>query len=293
MDNARFAPSFFRKPFGAVKCGSKIVLRVEINSHQPASEVILRLWKDNDREERKTMYLTKLIGDRQIYQLEIVAPNRPGWVWYYFIIKIGEDTFYYGNNPENLGGVGQIYHHQPPSYQITVHKDGALTPHWFKDAVMYQIFVDRFYNGHQDGQLLNAKKHCIFYSTWHEKPYYRKDPATGKTVCFDFYGGNLLGVMKKLPYLKELGINVIYFNPIFEAASNHKYDTGNYKKIDSMYGDNELFKKLCTAAKELGIYIILDGVFSHTGSDSIYFNKYGHYPYGSLPISPITLLQLV
>ena len=270
--------AFYRHPFGAVKCGERIILRIEINSTQPANAVTLRIWKDNSIEEKITMYVTQLIGSKQIYQAEINAPSRPGWLWYYFIIKIGDKTYYYGNNSENLGGLGGIYHHQPPSYQITVYSKSTSTPNWFKDAVMYQIFVDRFYNGHHDGQLLNPKKHCILYSDWHEKPYYRKDPATGKTVCFDFYGGNLLGVIKKLPFLKDLGINVIYFNPIFEAASNHKYDTGDYKKIDSMYGNNELFKRLCATAKELGIYIILDGVFSHTGSDSIYFNKYGRYP---------------
>lgn len=269
--------TFYRYPFGAVQCEEKITLRLEVNSTQTANAVILRIWI-NDKEEKINMYITQLIGNRQVYQAEVTAPSSAGWLWYYFIVKLDDEIYYYGNNQEGLGGIGETWRQQPPSYQITVYNQSTKTPHWYKDAVMYQIFVDRFLNGHQDGQLLNPKQHCIIYQDWYEKPYYRKDPETGKTICFDFFGGNLMGVIKKLPYLKELGISIIYFNPIFEAASNHKYDTGDYKKIDSMYGNNELFKQLCTKAKELGIYIILDGVFSHTGSDSIYFNKYGHYP---------------
>jgi len=93
-----------------------------------------------------------------------------------------------------------------------------------------------------------------------------------------FFGGNLQGVIDKLGYLKELGIAVIYLNPIFEAPSNHKYDTSDYKRIDPMFGSNEKFKELCEKAGRMGISIILDGVFSHTGSDSLYFNRYGNYP---------------
>ncbi len=269
---------FFRDPFGAVRCGQKIKLSLEICSVLPPDKVVLRLWKYGTTEEKVPMYLVTGMGDKMIFSCEITAPQSPGLLWYYFIVTLNGVTLYYGNNGANLGGSGQVYRHQPPSFQVTVYKKDLSTPHWFKDAVMYQIFVDRFFNGNEDGQLLNLKKRCYLYDHWEETPYYRKDPETGKTVCFDFFGGNLLGVMKKLPYLKDLGINTIYFNPIFEAPSNHKYDTADYKKIDAMFGDNELFKELCQRAGKMGISIILDGVFSHTGSDSIYFNKEGHYP---------------
>ncbi|MBM7854150.1 4-alpha-glucanotransferase [Desulfohalotomaculum tongense] len=224
------------------------------------------------------MQLSEDDDNKKIYQGEIITPSTPGLLWYFFIIHINGKTFYYGNNADNFGGIGQIYKHQPPSYQVTVYKEDLSVPHWFKESVMYQIFVDRFYNGHDGGQMLNPKQKCYVYNNWHDTPYYRTDPDSGKTVCYDFFGGNLLGVIKKLSYLKELGINIIYFNPVFEAPSNHKYDTANYKKIDPMFGDNMLFKELCSKAKEMGISIILDGVFSHTGSDSIYFNKEGTYP---------------
>ena len=269
--------NLFRSPFGAVPCGTQIDLALEINSsHQPA-QVFLRLWKYG-QEEKIPMQLAEARDNRRLYRVSIEAPEKHGLLWYYFLVVQGGRTLYYGNNTRQLGGIGQLYDHEPPSYQVTVYQPTAATPHWFKDAVMYQIFVDRFCNGYQEGKILNPKQHCVIYPNWQATPRYGQDPLTGKTVCYDCFGGNLYGVIKKLPYLKELGITVIYLNPIFEAASNHKYDTGDYKRIDPMFGDNALFQELCAKAKGLGISIILDGVFSHTGSNSVYFNQDGHYP---------------
>ena len=101
--------------------------------------------------------------------------------------------------------------------------------------------------------------------------------AHGEIARWDFYGGNLRGVIEKIPYLSELGITIIYFNPIFESVSCHKYDVGDYEKIDRMLGSEEDFKELCIKAKKNGIRVILDGVFSHTGENSKYFNKFGNY----------------
>lgn len=225
------------------------------------------------------MALVEEEGERQVYEASFSTPGVPGLLWYFFIIDKGGNTYYYGNNRHCLGGIGEVYFCEPPSYQITVHKRDLVTPHWFKEAVMYQIFVDRFYNGYEGGRIMHPKPNSTIYTDWWEDiPVYNRDPETGKIISYDFFGGNLYGVLKKLPYLQELGVSVIYLNPIFESPSNHKYDTSDYKKIDPMFGDNELFQTLCREAKELGIAIILDGVFSHTGSDSIYFNKKGNYP---------------
>ncbi len=270
---------YYRNPFGTVPCNHKILLKIKIRSKKPPKRVILRLWH-NGREKKIEMKLIEKKDEVKIYCTHISAPAKPGLLWYYFIItKQNHTTIYYGNNPQCLGGIGQVYCHEPPSYQITVHKEDLCTPNWFKEAVIYQIFVDRFYNGNEDGRILNPKKRKAIYHKWNEAvPLYCRDPETGKIIAYDFFGGNLLGVIKKLPYLKKLGVNVIYFNPIFESPSNHKYDTSDYKKIDPMFGNNQLFKELCSLAGEMGISIILDGVFSHTGSDSIYFNKEGNYP---------------
>jgi 4-alpha-glucanotransferase len=267
----------FRSPFGAVSCNQKIVLRLHVAAEVEPKQVILRLWLDEIGETKVVM---SAVGDAtpRVYQAQVAAPATPGILWYYFIVTSGDKSYYYGNNSASLGGIGQLSGEIPPAYQVTVYREGTVTPEWFKEAVMYQIFVDRFYNGEERQQVLNPKKGSLLHSHWDNVPYYIRDVDTKKIVAFDFFGGNLRGVMAKLPYLKELGITVIYFNPIFEAASNHRYDIADYKKIDPMLGDNELFAALCAQAGEMGISIILDGVFSHTGSDSIYFNREGNYP---------------
>ena len=267
---------FYRSPFGAVTCNQEVILKIEVL--KPVDKVILRLWKDGS-EELMEMRLVEIQGTKRNYEIKIKAPAKPIQLWYFFIIYLEGKKYYYGNFT-NYGGIGLTQEWEPPSYQITVFEERATTPQWFKESIMYQIFVDRFFNGNEDKKIINKKenKYDYHYPAWEEdvKPY-RINKKTGEIKGFDIYGGNLLGVIKKLPYLKELGINILYLNPIFEAPSNHKYDTADYKKIDPMFGDNETFKTLCLKAKELGINIILDGVFSHTGSDSIYFNKEGTY----------------
>jgi cyclomaltodextrinase len=267
--------SFFRRPFGAVPCKTTIVLQLEISFPDPVDSVFLRLWKSDTGEEKVEMFLSENHRGRKVFCTEITALSKPGWIWYYFIISLGNRTYYYGNNEKKLGGKGRIWeNNDPPGYQITVFsKETPLPPQWFREAIIYQIFVDRFYNSQET---MVVKKDCYIHAQWDDQPVYMVHPYTGEYI-FDFFGGNLAGVIQKISYLKELGINTIYFNPIFESPSNHKYDTGNYKKIDSMYGNNEIFAQLCKQAEEKGINIILDGVFSHTGSDSIYFNRYGNY----------------
>ncbi|MDS1029364.1 glycoside hydrolase family 13 protein [Bacillota bacterium LX-D] len=272
--------AFYRLPFGAVPCETKILLQIEVTSVETINNVYLRVWKSLEAQEEKIpMVLAKESGQKKIYQAQVTAPPKPNVLWYYFMLNVGDRTYYYGNNVFKRGGIGQIWQTTSlPSYQITVYKKDFTVPQWFKEGIMYQIFVDRFYNGGEDGKFLDCKKNSYFHSHWDETPFYMFHPYTGKVIGFDYFGGNLQGISQKLSYLKELNINTIYLNPIFEAASNHKYDTGDYKKVDSMYGTEKTLHALCTEAKKLGINLILDGVFSHTGSDSIYFNKEGSYP---------------
>jgi 4-alpha-glucanotransferase len=268
---------FYRNPFGAVPSGKKLMLRLKADSSLPIQTVVLRTWKHTGEEEKFEMIETIHDSNIRIFEVCIDVPEVPGLFWYYFIIHELTKTYYYGNNNEHWGGIGQLYEYPPYSYQVTVYKKDFETPAWFKDCVMYQILVDRFYNGSDDGSILNEKKNSIIHENWYDLPCYMPDSKTGKYLNNDFFGGNLSGIIKKLPYLKELGIDVIYLNPIFEASSNHKYNTGDYMKVDEMFGDNKAFTDLCETAGKLGISIILDGVFSHTGSDSVYFNKEGNY----------------
>ncbi len=272
----------FRSPFGAASCHTEITLRLLIVAPQcPATGLVdavqLRLWQEGLGETIIDMRLWKETQDRHLYEGVFTTASVPGVLWYYFIVRQGGQIFYYGNNAAEIGGVGQICSSPPPSYQISTYLPGTVTPGWFKQAIVYQIFVDRFYNGLPSGEFLNPRPGSLLHAHWQDTPVYTRDMDTGAILAYDFFGGNLAGVMAKLPYLAELGVTAIYFNPVFAAPSNHKYDTADYKTIDPMFGDNAQFSQLCARAKSLGIAVILDGVFSHTGSDSLYFNKEGTY----------------
>ncbi|WP_196594392.1 4-alpha-glucanotransferase [Pectinatus sottacetonis] len=264
--------AYYRHPVGAAATDNTVYLGIDININTPIETISLRLWQENNGE--KIFILSPAEENKNHYFVNIKTPHKGCLLWYYFIIKTKEKILFYGNNPEHLGGKGRIYEHVPPSFQITVYRFDAVTPTWFKHSIMYQIFPDRFY---RKGNTIIAKKNAVYHADWHDQPCYYKDVDTKEIISYDFFGGNIAGIMEKLSYLKELGISVIYLNPVFESASNHHYDTGNYHKIDPILGTNEDFTALCAKAKQMGIHIIIDGVFSHTGSDSIYFNRYNNY----------------
>ena len=269
---------YYRKPFGAVPCNTDVELRLIIDASRSVEEVLLRLWSDGGGEKTITMTSQMPSDGKRVYRAVFTSPANPGLLWYYFLVKSRGNIYYYGNNLQRTGGVGEISRIPPSSYQITVHKKDVKTPDWFKNTVVYQIFVDRFYNGNEDGKIMNLKPGSLIHASWENNPIYIRERVDGGILAYDFFGGNLKGIIAKLPYLKELGIGVVYMNPIFEAPSNHKYDTADYKNIDPMFGTNEIFRNLCEQGKKQGMAVILDGVFSHTGSDSVYFNREGHYP---------------
>lgn len=270
--------SFYRSPFGAVPVLEKVKLRLSGTLLPTAIRVSLRLWREGVGEDvipLKPMTVPEKRDD--VWEAEFVAGERPGLIWYYFIVEHPEGLRYYGNNMQRLGGLGQMQMEVPYSWQMTVHLRDLSVPEWFQKGIIYQIFPDRFRKGKSDEKKSKTKKNSFLYGHWEDDPLYIKDPTTGSILRWDFHGGNLEGIIEKLPYLKELGISILYLNPIFEAASNHRYDTGDYKKIDPMLGSETTYQNLCQKAEEMGIRVILDGVFSHTGSDSRYFNREGNY----------------
>ncbi len=265
----------YRIPTGAVPTGSSVTIAIEAECDEPVSSVTLRLFRWG-QEERIAMTLDSEICHR--YTATVSVGDTPGLCWYDFVIVAGNQTYYYCNNPEGLGGEGYI-HTQPIAngYQITVYDKDYQTPAWFRESIMYQIFPDRFFGEHPNGEIPKKRPEYAIHYDWYEPLAGHRHPFEDGPACDDFYGGNLKGIQAKLPYLKSLGVSVLYLNPIFDAYSNHKYDTADYKTIDPMFGTEEDFHALCQTAETLGIRIILDGVFSHTGADSIYFNKYGNY----------------
>ena len=268
---------FYRSPFGAATCDALVKLRLDVSGVEDISNIKLLVRKDGMNVEDFDMGFEFKNKGVSTYAIDIKMPCNPYIVWYFFAVITEHETIYYGNNEKTLGGKGVKYQHKNPlPFQITVYKPTYNTPKWYRESIVYQIFVDRFFNGNLDGKVSNPKPQSFIHSNWSDTPFYVKN-GRGEIVKWDFYGGNIRGVIEKLDYLKELGVGCIYMNPIFEAASNHKYDTGDYKKIDPMFGDENDIERLCALAGDRGIKIVLDGVFSHTGSDSIYFNKEGKY----------------
>ena len=251
--------SEYKKPFGAVRCSTEVYYTVKSNS----ADKIVVFGFDKTYEMHKT---------NDMFTVTVEVPDEPCLVHYYFEIS-ERDKKHYIVPKEGTGGEGIISNTVSNKFQLTIYENEPV-PKWFKGAVMYQIYVDRFYRPVKNPEL---KANILYHSSWNDKPIYIFD-SKSRIVKWDFFGGSLKGVIEKLDYIKSLGVDIIYLNPIFEASSNHKYDTGDYFKIDPMYGDDSILKELIEKAKQKDINIILDGVFSHTGDDSIYFNKFSNYP---------------
>lgn len=275
MGNKLFHDSrnvYYRSPKGAVATESRIRLAIDIEEIEVDS-IKVHIWQSQSGTICRPMEPSS--WDKNHYIIDLEMPTEGCVCWYYFVIHMTDGNLcYYGNNTKQLGGIGQVYTQEPKAFQITVFKRGVKTPDWFKQSIMYQIFPDRFY---RSGDKIIEKDHAVIHCDWNEAPMYYKDPDTKEIIYYDYFGGNIQGIREKLAYLKDLGISVIYFNPIFKSRGNHHYDTADYHQVDPMFGTNEEFAKFCKVADELDIKIILDGVFSHTGSDSIYFNKYGKF----------------
>ena len=264
----------YRDPIGPVPAGASVTIRFLCDE---AEHVTLRTWDGG--EARYPMQQTR----EHLFESTILVPEKPMLFWYDFIIhRPGGDTRY-GTSYDQLGGVGACYEGQPSSYQITVYDPAYQTPEFLRHAVVYQIFPDRFFRDEKAGHPGRSRKikaahpEAVFHKKWDEAPFLDPDPVTGDNRALDFFGGTLRGIAEKLDELQELGVTVLYLNPIFRARTNHRYDTGDYAEIDPILGDRKAFDGLIRAAKARGMRVMLDGVFSHTGSDSLYFNRYGRY----------------
>ena len=198
------------------------------------------------------------------------APGEGELCWYVFRLTRWDGTLSYlgknGLRPDRDGAA---------RWQLTVYEDTG-TPDWFGLGVTYQIFPDRFRRtGTPDVSGMVGRR--WLHESWDDQPVFRPD-EDGQITNRDFFGGSLAGITEKLDYLQSLSVTTLYLNPIFEAASNHRYDTADYRAIDPLLGDEETFRTLCREAHKRGMRVMLDGVFNHTGSRSRYFNADGFYP---------------
>ncbi|PKM73773.1 MAG: alpha-glycosidase [Firmicutes bacterium HGW-Firmicutes-16] len=255
-------------PFGAVTEGTTV--RFGLRTSQALNITAMKLVVINDTEGKvSTFELTPVWTERSYSRFEgsFTFENK-GLFWYHFIAIIdGAERVI----EKKINGAS-IASGEPSSWQQTVYLPDYTTPEWIMGGAFYHIFVDRF----KKTVDREPKNGIILRNDWGGVPYYKPD-ENGEIRNNDFFGGNLDGVREKLAYLHELGITCIYLSPIFEAASNHKYDTADYLKIDPAFGGEETFRSLCYEAGELGIRVICDGVFNHTGSDSVYFNRNGTF----------------
>lgn len=267
----------YRAPFGAVPAGTRVTLRLRTAS-KGASRVALYLHtSDQFGQPIGTSHrsMKRTAGKRYDLWTTTVTPPSIGVYTYTFQIKQGGRTAWYAPTTGRTGGVGHALNgkKEPDSaFRITAYDPGFKAPAWAPRAVIYQIFPDRFYNGDpsNDRAVMDPQYdgvHPVIHTSW-------SDPPLGGS---DFFGGDLQGILDKLPYLKDLGVTALYLNPIFLAPSNHKYDTSDYFTVDPHFGTTQTLLDLLKAAHDAGIHVILDGVFNHTGSDSIYFNRYGHF----------------
>lgn len=274
--------SEYRSPFGAVQLGGTVVLGIDVWG-EDAVGATLRVWTDERGEELLPM--EGACEDDRVHYSVSYTPAQTGVVWYSFDLAASDGaTWRYGAREGWTTGEGDFAYGNPPSFQLTVYVPRQTQPDWYKNGIVYQVFPDRFARGadwrERAEKALAAHREGparVLVEDWDTPPAYKKS-EDGDILEWDFYGGTLRGVREKLDYLADLGVTVIYLNPIFEAASNHRYDTADYLRIDPMLGDEEEFCALAREARERGISIMLDGVFNHCGQDSRYFNRYGNYP---------------
>lgn len=257
--------------------GTPCLLIFKIPREYGITRASLFIKNDNEqdfREEELTWTFTSL--DLDYYEASLPV-KETGLFWFYARLHgFGGDYLVV-----RRGSKAVIDHEYAgfDSFQFTVYSSDMTTPDFIKGGLFYHIFVDRFYKGHTDApdnKPYNEERPVVRRSDWGGEPVFKPD-ENGEILNNDFFGGNIAGITEKLPYLESLGVTCLYLSPIFEAYSNHKYDTSDYSKIDSMFGDEEDFKRLCEAAKEHGMRVILDGVFNHTGADSVYFNRFQTY----------------
>ncbi len=279
----------YRQPFGAVPTGTDITLRFRTFAGD-VTGVKARFY-DTAQQQQTVLPLTKVTTipgetfDYDIWELQLTAPNYLTILYYRFVVNDGTDIAYYEDDSLYDGGLGRVYDASPDiSWQIDVYDPVFDTPDWFKDAVVYQIFPDRFRNGVDTNDPISG---TFFYNetpgtlTAPQWNYPVPDPRVAGewegSYSKLFYGGDLQGIIDKLDYLHEMGVTALYLNPIFESPSNHKYDATDYSLIDDAFGDVQTFITLTQELHSRGMHLILDGVFNHTSSDSIYFDRYQRY----------------
>ncbi|MBO5939458.1 MAG: glycoside hydrolase family 13 protein [Clostridia bacterium] len=261
---------------GAFSVDEIIDFTVEAPRKLGASAVVLRICKDGEQDRDFPFLFTKTSEGIDEYRLslsckELCGKEEQGLFFYELLFLRGFDTLFTStHNQVDF----TLQSHSEQRFALSVYRSDYSVPAWFSGRIMYHVFVDRFCRG--EGAV-TTRDDVILNKDWENGiPQYAEQ--NGDSLANNmFFGGNLWGIAEKIPYLKSLGVGILYLSPIFRAYSNHKYDTGDYLEIDGMFGGEEAFRHLLRCAREADIRIILDGVFNHTGNNSRYFDRFSEY----------------
>ncbi len=260
----------YKDPFGTLTPGQRCRLHIKIPVTVPTTQVQCLLQRENGEACRQfPLELSGRDGAYEIYSGDMCI-DEPGLYFYYFYISKPDGGFrLFRQGSDTNMEAGDLW-------QISCIPAEFTTPDWAKGAVIYQIFPDRFCKSGQV-DLTGKLEPYILHKDWNEEVFWQPT-EDGEVLNNDFYGGNFQGITEKLDYLADLGVEILYLNPISKSFSSHRYDTGDYKTPDPMLGTEADFAALCQAAHKRGMKVVLDGVYSHTGSNSLYFNKEGTFP---------------
>lgn len=261
---------------GAFSADERVRFSVSAPRKLGVFSIVLRINSDGDEYKDIPLDFTSIEDGNDVYATEISASklgiNKGGLLFYEFLLLRGEHTLFTSsiNNSDF-----ELKTHSDRKFSLLIYRSDFSVPKWFGNGIMYHIFVDRFAKGDVEP---TGRDDIEINDDWEngipQFAQYQGAPLKNNM----FFGGNLVGICDKLDYIASLGTSVIYLSPIFKAYSNHKYDTGDYSVVDDMFGGEDALLELIEKAGKRGIKIILDGVFNHTGDDSLYFNKYGKYP---------------
>lgn len=259
----------YKSQISAIAVDERVKFRLIVPRCIKCSCAKLAVFKDGESTVYYNMFWAGMCGESHEFWEIHFSATTAGLYFYHFELETP-----WGNSlVKNVGnGEGEL-NAEGTEFQQTVYEKNFKTPDFLKGGLIYQIFPDRFYSSKTPKK--NVPESRVMRK-WGEEPYWQESQMNG-IWNNDYFGGDLNGVEEKLEYLSGLGVSCIYLNPIFEAHSNHRYDTADYEKIDSLLGDESDLESLCKKAHGLGISVILDGVFSHTGCDSKYFNMYNRY----------------
>lgn len=261
---------------GAFALGTSLTFSARLSRRLGVSAVVLRMQKDGkEASDYPFVFLGTTLGvDEYALMLTFDASfcgGDDGLFYYEILFLRGAETLF----TDSLNNVDfTLTKESAEKFRLLVYRVDFSVPDWFSGGTMYHVFVDRFFRGSGKGFL---RTDAVLNEDWENGIPEYPEKAGDEFANNEFFGGNLSGVEEKLDYLVSLGVSVIYLSPIFKAYSNHKYDTGDYERVDEMFGGDKALTRLIRAAKGKGIRIILDGVFNHTGDDSRYFNRYGKY----------------